>query len=168
MSSSNMKIKALLGVALALAFSSVGAHADEPTPAALNYANQIFADIGMKALIDQVVPGMLAQLERNVTTTRPELKDALHETVLAIEPEFVKTEQGVMTDSVKFLASKMTEQELKDTLAFYESPAGKKYVAIEPSVVQEVGNRARAWRQQLSTDILARAHEEMKKKGADF
>ena len=168
MSSSNMKIKALLGAALALAISSVGARADEPTPAALNYANQIFVDIGMKASIDQVVPGMLAQLERNVTSTRPELKDALHETVLAIEPEFIKTEQGVMADSVKFLASKMTEQELKETLAFYESPAGKKYVALEPSVVQEVGNLARAWRQQLSTDILTRAREEMKKKGFDF
>jgi hypothetical protein len=163
-----MTIKALLGAALALAISSVGARADEPTPAALNYANQIFVDIGMKASIDQVVPGMLAQLERNVTSTRPELKDALHETVLAIEPEFVKTEQGVMTDAVKFLASKMTEQELKDTLAFYESPTGKKYVALEPSVVQEVGNLARAWRQQLSTDILTRAREEMKKKGLDF
>jgi len=163
-----MKIKALLGAALALAISSVGARADEPTPAALNYANQIFVDIGMKASIDQVVPGMLAQLERNVTSTRPELKDALHETVLAIEPEFVKTEQAVMTDSVKFLASKMTEQELKDTLAFYDSPTGKKYVAVEPSVVQEVGNLARAWRQQLSTDILTRAREEMKKKGFDF
>ena len=168
MSSSNMKIKALLGAALALAISSVGARADEPTPAALNYANQIFVDIGMKASIDQVVPGMLAQLERNVTSTRPELKDSLHETVLAIEPEFIKTEQGVMADSVKFLASKMTEQELKETLAFYESPAGKKYVALEPSVVQEVGNLARAWRQQLSTDILTRAREEMKKKGFDF
>jgi len=167
-SSSNMKIKAVLGAALALAISSVGARADEPTAAALNYANQIFVDIGMKASIDQVVPGMLAQLERNVTSTRPELKDALHETVLAIEPEFVKTEQGVMTDAVKFLASKMTEQELKDTLAFYESPTGKKYVALEPSVVQEVGNLARAWRQQLSTDILTRAREEMKKKGLDF
>jgi len=167
-SSSKMTIRASLGAALVLAISAVGASAEEPTPAALNYANQIFVDIGMKASIDQVVPGMLAQLERNVTSTRPELKDALHETVLAIEPEFVKTEQGVMTDAVKFLASKMTEQELKDTLAFYESPTGKKYVALEPSVVQEVGNLARAWRQQLSTDILTRAREEMKKKGLDF
>jgi hypothetical protein len=163
-----MKIKASLGAALALAISSVGASAEEPTPAALNYANQVFVDIGMKSSIDLVVPGMLGQLERNVTATRPELKDALHETLLAIEPEFVKTEQGVMTDSVKFLASKMTEQELKDTVTFYESPVGKKFLAVEPSVVQEVGNLARAWRQQLSTDILARAREEMKKKGLDF
>jgi len=163
-----MKIKASLGAALALAISSVGASAEEPTPAALNYANQIFVDIGMKPSLDQVVPGMLGQFERTVTATRPELKDALHETLLAIQPEFAKTEQGVLTDSVKFLASKMTEQELKDTMTFYESPAGRKYVAVEPSVVQEVANLARAWREKLSTDILTRAREEMKKKGLDF
>jgi hypothetical protein len=163
-----MTIRASLGAALVLAISAVGASAEEPTPAALNYANQIFVDIGMKPSLDQVVPGMLGQFERTVTATRPELKDALHETLLAIQPEFAKTEQGVLTDSVKFLASKMTEQELKDTMTFYESPAGRKYVAVEPSVVQEVANLARAWREKLSTDILTRAREEMKKKGLDF
>ena len=168
MSSSKMTIRASLGAALVLAISAVGASAEEPTPAALNYANQIFVDIGMKPSLDQVVPGMLGQFERTVTATRPELKDALHETLLAIQPEFAKTEQGVLTDSVKFLASKMTEQELKDTMTFYESPAGRKYVAVEPSVVQEVANLARAWREKLSTDILTRAREEMKKKGLDF
>jgi hypothetical protein len=161
-------MKVLLGAAVALAISSAGASADEPTPAALSYATQIFIDIGMKPSLDQIVPAMLAQLERNVTSTRPELKDALHETVLAIEPEFVKAEQGVMTDSVKFFAGKLTEQELKDVMTFYESPVGKKFVAVEPAVVQEVAALARAWRQRLSTDMLARAREEMKKKGLDF
>ena len=168
MSSSKMKIKASLGAALVLAISSVGASAEEPTPAALNYANQVFVHIGMKPALDQVVPGMLAQLEHNVTTTRPELKDALHEALLTIQPEFAKTEQGVLTDSAKFLASKLTEEELKDILTFYESPVGKKYLAVEPSLMQEVGDLARTWRQQLSTDILTRAREEMKKKGLDF
>ena len=168
MSSFPSKIKASLGALVILALASAAASAQEPTPAALNYASQIFLDVGVKASLDQVVAGMASQLEHNVTATRPELKDALHETLLAIQPEFAKTEQGVLTDSVKFLASKMTEQELKDTMTFYESPAGRKYVAVEPSVVQEVANLARAWREKLSTDILTRAREEMKKKGLDF
>ncbi len=62
----------------------------------------------------------------------------------------------------------MTEQELKDTVTFFDTPSGKKYLATQPVLVQQVGQLARAWREQLSTDILARAHEEMKKKGTDF
>lgn len=168
MSSLQKKIKASLGALAVLALASAGAHADEPSPAAIGYANQIFVEIGMKPSLDQVVPAMLGQLEHNVTATRPELKDALHATLLAIEPEFAKTEQAVLADSAKFLASRMTEQELKETVAFYESPTGKKFLAVEPDMVQEVARSARAWREKLSTDILARAHEEMKKKGQDF
>jgi hypothetical protein len=166
--SSQWKIRASLGAFLALAISSAGASAQEPTPAALNYANQILVDIGMKPSLDQVVPAMLGQLERNVTATRPELKDALHQTLLAIEPEFVKTEQAVLADSAKFFASRMTEQELKDTAAFFESATGKKYIEAQAALMIEVSDAARVWRARLSTDILARAREEMKKKGYDF
>ena len=168
MSSSSSRLTAALGAVLALAISSAGASADEPTSAALGYARQIFLDIGMKATLDEVVPSMLRQLEHNVTATRPELKEALHAALLAIQPEFVKTEDGVLDASVKALAGKMTEQELKDTVAFYESASGKKFVALQPVVLDQVASLARTWREQLSTNILARAHEEMKKKGHDF
>ncbi len=168
MSSSQRKMKASLGACLVLAVLGGSASADEPTPAALNYANQILVDVGMKPALDLVVPQMLSGLDRSVTTTRPELKEALQSSLVAIEPEFVKTEQGVLAASAKFLASRMTEQELKDVAAFYESPTGKKFMATQPALMAEVADLARAWREQLSTDILARAHEEMKKKGTDF
>jgi hypothetical protein len=167
-SSSQWKVKASLGAFLVLALSSAGARAQEPTPAALNYANQILVDTGMKTSLDRVVPGMLGQLEHNVTATRPELKDPLHATLLAIEPEFVKTEEGVLAGSAKFLASQMTEQELKDTAGFYESATGKKYIITESALMNDVTTRAGAWRQQLSTEIVTRAREEMKKKGYEF
>ena len=168
MSPWSSRLKAALGAVLALAFLSAGASADEPTPAALGYAKQIFVDIGMKPTLDQVVPALLGQLEHNVTATRPELKDGLHAALLAIQPEFVKTEDGVLDAAVKVLAGKMTEQELKDTAAFYESASGKKFVATQPAVLEQVGSLVRTWRERLSTDILTRAHEEMKKKGHDF
>jgi hypothetical protein len=152
-SSSQWKVKASLGAFLVLALSSAGARAQEPTPAALNYANQILVDTGMKTSLDRVVPGM---------------KDPLHATLLAIEPEFVKTEEGVLAGSAKFLASQMTEQELKDTAGFYESATGKKYIITESALMNDVTTRAGAWRQQLSTDIVTRAREDMKKKGYDF
>lgn len=168
MSSFSSKFKASLGALAVLGFATAGAQADEPSPAAIGYANQIFVYIGMKPSLDQVVPAMLGQLEHNVTSTRPELKDSLHAALLQIEPEFVKSEQGVLADAAKYLATHMSEQELKETVAFYESPAGKKFLSVEPGMVQEIAASARTWREKLSTDILARAHEEMKKKGTDF
>lgn len=76
MFSSQSKIKASLAAIVVLAISIAGARADEPTPAALNYANQILVDVGIKPSLDMMVPEMLSGLDRNITATRPELKNS--------------------------------------------------------------------------------------------
>ncbi len=168
MSSFPSKIAASLAALAVLALASAAASAQEPTPAALSYANQIVLDIGIKPSLDQVVSGLASELEHRVTATHPEMRDALRETLIAIAPEFLKTEQGVLADAAKSLASRMTEQELKDTAAFFESATGKKYVVAQGAAMGDLSISARAWRDQLSTDILVRAREEMKKKGYSF
>jgi hypothetical protein len=85
-----------------------------------------------------------------------------------VVPEFVMSEEGVIGDAAKFLAGQLSEPELKDVAAFYESPTGKKFMAAQGQVAGEVGRLGAAWRDNLSTDMLARVHEEMKKRGHDF
>lgn len=168
MSSFPSILKASLGAVAFLALAGGVARADDPTPAALGYASQLFVDLGMKSSMDQIVPGMLIELERNVTKTNPELGDPLRATLLEIGPEFRKSEDGVLAESAKLLAGAMTEQELKDTVTFFESPAGKKFVSVQPAVLQQVGGLVRAWHDKLSDDIMTRARAEMKKKGFTF
>ena len=62
----------------------------------------------------------------------------------------------------------MTEQELKDTAAFYESPTGKKFQSAQVALANRVAAVAGAGAEQMSTAMLARVHEELKKKGKDF
>lgn len=147
---------------------SAVAYADEPSPAALEAARAIIADWGMTQSFDRVVPEMLAQLERNVLKTRPELKDSLHATLLAIKPEFDKTELTLVASAAEALAKQMSEQELKDTAAFFQTPSGKKYIETEPGAITQILTLVQNWREQLSVQVLSRAHEEMKKKGTDF
>jgi hypothetical protein len=139
-----------------------------PSAAALGYAATILNDVGMKPSLDRVVPAMLGQLQREVLATRPELKDPLDAALKTVLPEFVQSEQAVLDDAAKVLAGEMTEPELKDVAAFYESPLGKKFIAAQGVVANHVAGVAGPWRQRLSTDILARVHEEMKKSGHDF
>ena len=136
--------------------------------AALHAADPLLTDIGVKQSLGLVVPGMLTELERNVTNTRPEIKDSLRETLRAIQPEFDKTAVQMLDQAEALLASQMSEKEIADVAAFFDSPAGKKYLAVEPVFFQKFSGLAEPWRQKLSTDILARAREEMKKKGVEF
>ena len=115
-----------------------------------------------------IVPEMMTQLERTVTSTRPEIKDSLRETLRTIQPEFDRSAQEMYTKAASLLASQMSEKDIQDVAAFFGSPAGKSYLTAEPSFLQKFAALAQPWREQLSTDIMARAREEMKKKGIDF
>jgi hypothetical protein len=139
-----------------------------PSPAALAAADTILNTIGLKQSIAIVVPGMMQELETNVTRTRPEIRDSLRVTLKAIQPEFDQTARQIYIQAESLLAAQMSEQEITQVAAFFESPAGKKYVQVTPIFLQNLGDVTGAWREKLSTDILERARAEMKKKGVDF
>ena len=139
-----------------------------PSAAAIAAADKILNTIGLKQSIAIVVPGMMQELETNVTRTRPEIRDSLRATLKAIQPEFDQTARQTYIQAESLLASQMSEQEITQVAAFFDSPAGKKYIAVTPVFVQNLSDVTGAWREKLSTDILERARGEMKKKGVDF
>jgi hypothetical protein len=139
-----------------------------PSAAAIAAADKILSTIGLKQSIAIVVPGMMQELETNVTRTRPETRDSLRATLKAIQPEFDETAKQTYAQAENLLASQMGEQDIVQVAAFFDSPAGKKYVAITPVFLQNLSDVTGAWREKLSTDILVRARAEMKKKGVDF
>jgi hypothetical protein len=158
-----------LFLATLVSLAGSAAYADDaapaPTPAALEAAKSVIVGSGMTRSFDLVVPQMFGELERNVLATRPELKDNLHTVLLALVPEFIKSEQAVVDGAALALAKRMNEQQLKDTAAFFNSPSGKKYVESEPLAYQDIVGVVNNWRQKLSVDVLTRTREEMKKKG---
>jgi hypothetical protein len=139
-----------------------------PSPAAIAAADTILGIIGLKQSIALVVPGMMGELETNVTRTRPEIKDSLRATLKTIQPEFDQTARETYVQAESLLASQMSEQDITQVAAFFDSPAGKKYVQVTPVFLQNLGDVTGAWREKLSTDILLRARAAMKKKGVDF
>ena len=139
-----------------------------PSPAAIAAADKILSTIGLKQSIAIVVPGMMQELETNVTRTRPEIRDSLRATLKTIQPEFDQTARQTYIQAESMLASQMSEQEITQVAAFFDSPAGKKYIEITPVFVQNLSDVTATWRDKLSTEILERARAEMKKKGVDF
>lgn len=139
-----------------------------PSPAAIAAADNILGTIGLKQSIAIVVPGMMQELETNVTRTRPEIRDSLRATLKAIQPEFDLTAKQTYAQAESLLASQMSEQDIIQVAAFFDSPAGRKYVEVTPVFLRNLADVTGAWREKLSTDILERARAAMKKKGVDF
>ena len=139
-----------------------------PSPASIAAADTILGTIGLKQSIAIVVPGMMQELETNVTRTRPEIRDSLRATLKAIQPEFDLTAKQIYAQAESLLASQMSEQDITQVAAFFDSPAGRKYVEVTPVFLRNLSDVTGAWREKLSTDILEQARAAMKKKGVDF
>ena len=139
-----------------------------PSVASIAAADTILGTIGLKQSIAIVVPGMMQELETNVTRTRPEIRDSLRATLKTIQPEFDQTARQTYIQAESMLVSQMSEQDITQVAAFFDSPAGKKYVEVTPVFLQNLSDVTGNWREKLSTDILERARAEMKKKGVDF
>ena len=111
---------------------------------------------------------MMEELETNVTRTRPEIRDLLRATLKAIQPEFDQTAKQTYVRAENLLASQMSEQDITQVAAFFESPAGKKYVAVTPVFLRNLSDVTGAWREKLSTDILERARARDEEEGRRF
>ena len=74
----------------------------------------------------------------------------------------------MVDDVAHVLAARMTEPEMRDASTFFESPVGKKYLAVQPVLLQELGISSQVWQQRESVDLVARLREELKKKGYNF
>jgi len=139
-----------------------------PSAAAIAAADKLLIAMGVKETIARTVPTMMSELERNVVTTRPEIKDSLETTLVAIKPEFDKSAQQTYGKVEALLALAMPEKDLIDVAGFFTSPLGQKYLALEPIFFAKLQDVVAPWRGQLSSDIVTKAREDMKKKGIDF
>ena len=75
-----------------------------PSVASIAAADTILGTIGLKQSIAIVVPGMMQELETNVTRTRPEIRDSLRATLKTIQPEFDQTARETYVQAESMLA----------------------------------------------------------------
>ena len=154
--------------AAAISTLACAADAQAPSANALSLAGRLMANDGIRGSLDSIVPNMLTELQAHVLQSHPEAKDAIHDVIFALAPEFGKTEQGVIDAAAKSLATHMSEQALAASVAFFESPQGAEFVKAQPFMLQDMNAAVAPWRQKLSEDMVTRARVELKKKGFDF
>jgi uncharacterized protein len=163
-----MKLFSRGAIAAALLFTSLGSAFADPTPAQVDLAKKILISVGLKASMDQIVPAMLGQLQGQLLQMHPEMGKTLHETLVGLLPEFNQGEEAVFIDTSRVLATRLNEAELQQTLAYFDSEAGKKYTQAQAPVLEMLASSGGAWREKLSKVMLDRTREEMKKKGFEL
>jgi hypothetical protein len=155
----------LTAVAFALIAFGSAAHSQQPTPGAMATAKELVAVTGATALFNPLISGVVEQAKLLYLQQDPSLAKDLNEIAAqmreSLKPRFVELTNEV----AKNYATNFTESELKDILAFYQSPAGKKLLDKQSTVVNESMTFAQDWANKLSEQVIPKMRDELKKRG---
>jgi hypothetical protein len=157
----------MAAVALALVFASPVANAEDaqPSPAAMATAKELVNTTGATALFNPLIAGVVEQAKLLYLQQNPDLTKDLNDIATKMRSDLAPRFSELTGEVARLYATHFTEQELKDILAFYKSPAGQKMLAEQPKVVDGSMKFAQNWANKLSDEVMAKMRDELKKRG---
>lgn len=155
----------LAAVVLALVAAGPVAHAQQPSPAAMATAKELIASTGATQLFSPLIAGVVEQAKILYLRQNPQLAKDLNEIAVKIRGDLQPRFSELTDEVARLYASKFSEQELKDILVFYKSPAGQKLLQEQPGVIDNSMKFAQTWANKLSDEVVGKMREELKKKG---
>ena len=164
---------ALLGLGLALCPGTAGAQqpspsAKQPSPAAMANATELATLKGVKSMFEPMVVGMVEKAKGMFLQTNPMLGKDLNEVAAKLRLDYVPRSAEAVAETARLYATRFSEQELKDAIAFYKSPLGHKLLTEEPLIADQSLRFATGWADKLSEEIVGKMRTEMKKRGHDI
>jgi hypothetical protein len=154
-----------LAVALAAAGPAARAQGPQPPAASLAVSKQLVSVTGATTLFSPLIAGVVEQSKLLFLQQNPMLQKDLNEIAAKMRTDLQPRFAEITDEVARQYASHFSEQELKDILAFYESPAGKKLLQEQPKVVNDSMQYAQNWANKLSTEVTAKMRDELKKRG---
>jgi uncharacterized protein len=141
------------------------AHAQQPPAAAMSTAKELITITGATTLFSPLIAGVVEQAKLLFLQQNPGLAKDLNEVATQIRTD-LQPRFSELTDEVAHLyATSFSEQELKEVVAFYKTPAGKKLLVQQPKIIDSSMKFAQEWANKLSDQVIGKMREEMKKRG---
>ena len=142
--------------------------ASSPSPNAILIAKQIIEIKGVDKLFDPLIRGVVEKVKNQYMQTNFMWAKDLN----AVSDQLIKQYQPrtaeLVDETARIYASHFTEAELKQILAFYQSPVGRRVVTEEPRALDQSMANAGVFGDKLSEEIINKFRDEMRKRGHDL
>lgn len=167
-----MAARSLLVVALLAALVPAIATADELTPQKRDDIKKLFATTGGTKMGAQFAGMITSQIARNLKAIKPQTPDkafaAVNKDLTALFDERMAQPGGLIDQVIPIYDRNFTHAEIKDLLAFYDTPIGRKVVETLPRVIGESLQVGQAWGQSLGPEIENRVKTALKREGVEL
>jgi len=157
-------------VALAQAQKEPAAAQQRPAPSAgaIAAAKEILQLKNARAVYDGAVVSTIQSVKNSLMQSNLNLQRDIEEISLKLAGDLKGRESQIGDAMAQIYATDFTEQELKDLLAFYKSPLGKKSIEQEPKSIEASLNYMRNWGEDFALEVNELFRTELKKRGKDL
>jgi hypothetical protein len=163
--SGRLIVRTLASAAVAWFLMSPPAQAQQPTAAQIALATQLLELKGGIRAFDPAIEGVIISHRNTLLQINPNLTRDIDAVAQAMRADSAARRKEMQNEIAIGYASVFTEQELKDILAFYRTPLGKKLIEAEPKGTEASMKRAEAWIEKYAEATMAKMRAEMRKRG---
>jgi uncharacterized protein len=135
------------------------------TPAQLLLAKELIDIKGAASAYDPLVNGVIQYHRNFFMQTNPNLARDLDQVAQKLAADFAPRKAEMQQELTRIYAAHFTEQELKDALAFFKTPLGRKLISEEPKALEESMKAADDWSRRLAAEVDAKFRAEMQRRG---
>jgi len=159
-------VRTLASAALAWLVMAPAAQAQpQPTAAQVALATQLLELKGSLGAFDRAIEGVIITHRNTLLQINPNLSRDIDAVVQAMRSDTAARRKEIQTEVAAGYASAFNEQELREMLAFYRTPLGKKIIETEPKAGEASMKRAEAWVEKYAEATMAKMRAEMRKRG---
>jgi hypothetical protein len=158
--------RTLVATAIACVAMAYGAHAQpQPSAAQVALATQLLELKGGIGAFDPAIDGVIISHRNTLLQINPNLSRDIDAVVQTMRAEAAARRKEIQAELATGYASAFTEQELKDIIAFYRTPLGKKMLEAEPKGTEASMKRAEVWIEKYAEATMAKMRAEMRRRG---
>lgn len=136
-----------------------------PTPEHIKVARDVVISSGMSQSFDAIYGEFVSGVRQSVGTTRPEIKKDMEEVLTALKADADAKREEITDSAARVFATKMSEADLKEVAAFFNSPVGQRYNSFRPQIIDEIFTLIQPWSIATSNLLFDRFNAEMRKRG---
>ncbi len=115
-----------------------------------------------------VLPFLANRVQNRLVSLRPDLHEVISTVVREVALRLTARRADLDNAAALLWAREFTEEELTAIAAFYNSPAGKKFVQLGPTLGKQTVQTVQNWSNRVGEELLDKSREELKKQGHEL
>ncbi len=133
--------------------------------ASLAAAKELLSALGSDKQLEAMVPMMMQNMRQLIIQQKPGAQKELDEAFKVLEAKFSARRSELIDEVAVTYAAMVPIDDMKAMTAFFASPAGKRFVSMQPELMRQSMVVGQRWGEKLGREVEADLQLELKKRG---